>query len=67
MNRDAESVVLRLTKTQSEHRIEKIQEWLPEALEKQRESDCKGTSALADRFRVAMAKNRPQMVSIAQV
>jgi len=33
------------------HRMEKLREWLPEAREKQAESDCAETTAFFDRFR----------------
>ncbi|KAI1639598.1 peptidase family M48-domain-containing protein [Biscogniauxia mediterranea] len=36
------------------NRIQKIQEWLPQAIEKMNQSDCHGTSAFANRFRQAM-------------
>ncbi|KAJ4417643.1 metalloendopeptidase [Neurospora sp. IMI 360204] len=36
------------------NRIEKIQEWLPEALEKREMSDCRTTSSFADLFRQAL-------------
>ncbi|KAI1389788.1 uncharacterized protein F4822DRAFT_399728 [Hypoxylon trugodes] len=38
------------------NRIQKIGEWMPKALEKMQESDCRGTSAFADLFRKAMEK-----------
>lgn len=40
---------------QNHNRIEKIKQWLPEALEKRAQSDCAGTAAFADRFRRALA------------
>ena len=47
-------VLISLTKNQS--RIEKIQQWLPKALEKRESSDCQSTIAFADLFRRAMEK-----------
>lgn len=44
---------------QNEHRIAKIKSWLPEAMEKRTESDCKGTAAFADRFRIALRRRVP--------
>ncbi|KAK4244924.1 peptidase family M48-domain-containing protein [Corynascus novoguineensis] len=35
-------------------RIKKIQEWLPQAMEKRAQSDCSTTSSFADRFRDAL-------------
>jgi hypothetical protein len=35
-------------------RIKKIQEWLPEAMEKRAQSDCSSTTAFADLFKHAM-------------
>lgn len=46
----------RLTSAQNENRINKIHEWMPEAMEKRMQSDCRGTSAFADRFRMAMRR-----------
>ncbi|EEY14434.1 mitochondrial metalloendopeptidase OMA1 [Verticillium alfalfae VaMs.102] len=40
----------------NQHRIEKIQSWLPQALEKFQTSDCQGTSAFADAFRRALER-----------
>lgn len=40
---------------QNHNRIEKIKQWLPEALDKRAQSDCAGTAAFADRFRRALA------------
>lgn len=37
-------------------RIKKIQEWLPEAVEKRLHSDCHTTTAFADLFRQALAR-----------
>ncbi|CCE28252.1 uncharacterized protein CPUR_01726 [Claviceps purpurea 20.1] len=34
-------------------------EWMPLAMQKRAESDCKGTAAFADRFRIAMRTMRP--------
>ncbi|KAI0386621.1 hypothetical protein F5Y04DRAFT_275074 [Hypomontagnella monticulosa] len=36
------------------NRIQKIGDWMPKAIEKMQQSDCKGTSAFADLFRKAM-------------
>ncbi|KAK4104171.1 hypothetical protein N658DRAFT_245316 [Parathielavia hyrcaniae] len=36
------------------NRIEKIQEWLPQAMEKRAQSDCRSTTAFADLFRQAL-------------
>ncbi|KAI5858180.1 hypothetical protein GGS23DRAFT_586943 [Durotheca rogersii] len=36
------------------NRIQKIEEWMPRAMEKMRASDCQGTSTFADMFRRAM-------------
>ncbi|KAH6649848.1 peptidase family M48-domain-containing protein [Chaetomium tenue] len=36
------------------NRIKKIQEWLPEAMEKRAQSDCSSTTAFADLFKHAM-------------
>ncbi|KAK2590758.1 metalloendopeptidase [Conoideocrella luteorostrata] len=47
------------THPSNEHRIAKIQEWLPVAMEKRAESDCRGTSAFADKFRMALRKRLP--------
>ncbi|OTA70257.1 hypothetical protein K449DRAFT_380297 [Hypoxylon sp. EC38] len=38
------------------NRIQKIGEWMPKALEKMQQSDCRGTAAFADLFRRAMAR-----------
>ncbi|KAG6046399.1 hypothetical protein E4U39_001405 [Claviceps sp. Clav50 group G5] len=40
-------------------RVAKMQEWMPLAMQKRAESDCKGTAAFADRFRNAMRTMRP--------
>ncbi|KAI1502799.1 peptidase family M48-domain-containing protein [Biscogniauxia marginata] len=42
------------THPSNNNRIQKIQEWMPKALEKMNESDCQGTSAFADLFRRAL-------------
>ncbi|EGY13470.1 hypothetical protein VD0004_g8804 [Verticillium dahliae] len=44
------------THPSNQHRIEKIQSWLPQALEKFQISDCQGTSAFADAFRRALER-----------
>lgn len=41
---------------QNQTRIEKIQEWLPKAIEKREASDCRTTTAFADLFKRAMEK-----------
>lgn len=46
---------LTLDHWQNESRIEKIAEWMPEAMEKWQNSSCHGTSTFADAFRRAMA------------
>ncbi|KAI1808116.1 peptidase family M48-domain-containing protein [Daldinia bambusicola] len=38
------------------NRLQKIEEWMPTALEKMQQSDCRGTSTFADMFRRAMEK-----------
>lgn len=45
------------THPSNQHRIEKITKWLPEALEKREESDCKGTQGFAEMFRRAMERS----------
>ncbi|KAI1466023.1 peptidase family M48-domain-containing protein [Daldinia caldariorum] len=42
------------THPSSSNRIQKIEEWLPTALERRQQSDCKGTSTFADMFKGAM-------------
>ncbi|KAI0005644.1 hypothetical protein F4779DRAFT_47931 [Xylariaceae sp. FL0662B] len=44
------------THPSNDTRIQKIGEWLPMAMEKMQESDCRGTSGFADMFRRAMEK-----------
>lgn len=44
------------THPSNQHRIEKIAEWLPEALEKREQSDCRGTQSFAELFRRAMER-----------
>ena len=39
---------------QNHNRIQKINEWMPQALDKMQQSDCRGTSAFADMFRKAL-------------
>ncbi|PHH73446.1 hypothetical protein CDD83_4751 [Cordyceps sp. RAO-2017] len=41
------------------HRLDQIEGWLPEAMQKRSESDCSGTAAFADRFRKAMRWGKP--------
>ena len=38
------------------HRVEKLEGYLPQAVERRQESDCKGTTAFADRFRRALSQ-----------
>ncbi|KAI1093205.1 hypothetical protein F5B19DRAFT_451524 [Rostrohypoxylon terebratum] len=38
------------------NRIQKIEEWIPKAVEKMEQSDCRGSSAFADLFRKAMER-----------
>ncbi|KAL5090238.1 hypothetical protein Trisim1_004432 [Trichoderma cf. simile WF8] len=52
------------THPSNEHRIAKIEEWLPEAMKKRMNSDCKATSAFADRFREALRKRRPVVIEL---
>lgn len=47
---------------QNENRILKISEWLPQAMEKRAESDCRGTAAFADRFRDAIRRRSTAVV-----
>ncbi|KYK60317.1 hypothetical protein DCS_01454 [Drechmeria coniospora] len=47
------------THPSNESRIGNIVEWLPDAMKKRTESDCNGTSAFADRFRIALRRRRP--------
>ncbi|RYO92325.1 hypothetical protein DL766_001920 [Monosporascus sp. MC13-8B] len=42
------------THPSNHNRIQKITEWMPQALEKMQQSDCRGTSAFADMFRRAL-------------
>jgi len=39
---------------QNTNRIKKIQEWLPQAMEKRAQSDCSSTTAFADLFKQAL-------------
>ncbi|KAI1126333.1 peptidase family M48-domain-containing protein [Nemania abortiva] len=39
------------------NRIQKIQEWMPKALDKMHESDCQGTAGFASLFRQALARH----------
>lgn len=43
-----------LSRPQNHNRIQKIAEWMPQALEKRQLSDCHGTTAFADAFRKAL-------------
>ncbi|KAM0458927.1 hypothetical protein ACHAO4_002315 [Trichoderma viride] len=52
------------THPSNEHRITQIEQWLPEAMKKRMESDCKATSAFADRFREALRKRRPVVIEL---
>ncbi|EFX04311.1 GPI anchored peptidase m48 [Grosmannia clavigera kw1407] len=42
------------THPSNQHRLQKIQEWLPEALEKRSQSACDGTQGFAEKFKRAM-------------
>ncbi|KUI74154.1 Mitochondrial metalloendopeptidase OMA1 [Cytospora mali] len=44
------------THPSNQHRIERINEWLPKAMEKREASDCHGTQGFAEMFRRAMAR-----------
>lgn len=44
------------THPSSQHRVERITGWLPKALEKMNEIDCRGTQGFAELFRRAMAR-----------
>ncbi|KAK3360098.1 peptidase family M48-domain-containing protein [Lasiosphaeria hispida] len=44
------------THPSNENRIKKIQEWLPEAIEKRNQSDCHTTTAFADLFKRALSR-----------
>ncbi|KAI8633688.1 peptidase family M48-domain-containing protein [Xylariaceae sp. FL1651] len=44
------------THPSNHNRIQKIQEWMPKALEKMHESDCQGTSTFATLFRQALQR-----------
>ncbi|KAI9900004.1 hypothetical protein N3K66_004266 [Trichothecium roseum] len=46
------------THPSNDHRIDKLNEWMPEALRKRAESDCAPTRAWADQFRDAMHKSQ---------
>lgn len=50
--------LMRSDSTQNENRIEKMREWMPKAMEKRRESDCRGTGVWADQFRETMLKRQ---------
>lgn len=43
-----------MLREQNVSRIKKIQEWLPQAMEKRAKSDCRTTTAFADLFRRAL-------------
>ncbi|KAI0114494.1 peptidase family M48-domain-containing protein [Nemania sp. FL0031] len=45
------------THPSNSNRIQKIQEWMPKALDKMRESDCQGTAGFASLFRQALEKH----------
>ncbi|GJN70797.1 hypothetical protein PLIIFM63780_002611 [Purpureocillium lilacinum] len=55
------------THPSNEHRIAKIHEWLPEAMKKRGESDCRGTAAFADRFRQALRRGKPVDAVVVQL
>ncbi|KAH7026138.1 peptidase family M48-domain-containing protein [Microdochium trichocladiopsis] len=44
------------THPSNHNRIQKISEWMPQALEKMEKSDCQGTSAFADLFKRALER-----------
>ncbi|KAI1344771.1 peptidase family M48-domain-containing protein [Xylariaceae sp. FL0016] len=44
------------THPSNHNRIQKIQEWMPQAIDKRQESDCQGTSAFADMFKKALQR-----------
>ncbi|KAL6878835.1 peptidase family M48 domain-containing protein [Trichoderma novae-zelandiae] len=52
------------THPSNENRIKKIEEWLPEAMKKRMESDCRATTAYADRFREALRRRRPVVIEL---
>ncbi|CCC10141.1 hypothetical protein SMACR_02719 [Sordaria macrospora] len=56
MDRKTQEKVPEWMSTHPSHsnRIEKIQDWLPEALEKRERSDCRTTASFADLFRQAL-------------
>ncbi|KAG5926045.1 hypothetical protein E4U42_003708 [Claviceps africana] len=47
------------THPSNKHRIAKMKEWVPLAMEKRAQSDCRSTSAFADRFRIALRRRVP--------
>ncbi|KJZ79526.1 hypothetical protein HIM_00995 [Hirsutella minnesotensis 3608] len=47
------------THPSDKNRIAQLSEWMPEALRRRSESDCRGTTALADRFRIALQLGIP--------
>ncbi|KAI1745181.1 peptidase family M48-domain-containing protein [Xylaria scruposa] len=46
------------THPSNDNRIQKIQEWMPQALDKMHESDCQGTAGFANLFRRAFENHR---------
>ncbi|KAF4982882.1 hypothetical protein FZEAL_1578 [Fusarium zealandicum] len=50
------------THPSTDKRISKIGEWMPRAMEKRAESDCRGTAAFADRFREAIRRRSTTVV-----
>jgi metalloendopeptidase OMA1, mitochondrial len=44
------------THPSNRNRIEAIQQWMPRAMEKRMESDCRPTNAFAERFRAALKR-----------
>ncbi|KAI0455865.1 peptidase family M48-domain-containing protein [Xylaria acuta] len=44
------------THPSNDNRIQKIQQWMPQALDKMQESDCQGTAGFANLFRQAFEK-----------
>ncbi|KAI1822137.1 peptidase family M48-domain-containing protein [Xylaria intraflava] len=45
------------THPSNSNRIQKIQEWMPEALDKMHQSDCRGTATFANLFRRALERH----------
>ncbi|KAI0395446.1 peptidase family M48-domain-containing protein [Xylariaceae sp. FL0594] len=45
------------THPSNNNRIQKLQEWMPKAMDKLHESDCQGTAGFANLFRQALSRN----------